>query len=184
MKFNVILKSNFLYFFFCLIFFLSCGNREGNHIPPSSDGNNDKKETMMEINKYLVKKESEIIESYVKRLGWDMNETESGLWYEIYHEGSGKKAHSGLEATITYTVELLDGTLCYEITNENPKTFLIGQGGVESGLEEGILLLQEGDKARFIMPPHLAHGLIGDDNKIPARATIIYDLTLISLSEK
>jgi FKBP-type peptidyl-prolyl cis-trans isomerase len=54
---------------------------------------------------------------------------------------------------------------------------------VESGLEEGILLLQEGDKARFIMPPHLAHGLIGDRDKIPARATIIYDLELVSLSD-
>jgi FKBP-type peptidyl-prolyl cis-trans isomerase len=69
------------------------------------------------------------------------------------------------------------------VDNDDPKTFLIGQGGVESGLEEGILLLQEGDKARFIMPPHLAHGLIGDRDKIPARATIIYDLELVSLSD-
>jgi FKBP-type peptidyl-prolyl cis-trans isomerase len=52
---------------------------------------------------------------------------------------------------------------------------------VESGLEEGILLLREGDKAKFILPPHLAHGLLGDDNKIPARSIIVYDLELLSL---
>ena len=184
MKFKVPIKYRSLCFTFCVMFFISCSNRKENHIPPSTDEKNDKKETMMEVNKYLVKKDSEIIESYVERLGWDMNETASGLWYEIYHKGSGRKANSGMEATISYTIKLLDGTLCYEVTSENPKTFLIGQGGVESGLEEGILLLQEGDKARFIMPPHLAHGLIGDDDKIPSRATIIYDLTLISLSEK
>lgn len=180
-KNNILFQSLIMYFVFLLL--ISCKSKEGDHVPPSSDGGEKKKETMMEINKYLVKKDSEIIESYVNRVGWDMTETESGLWYEIYDAGAGKEAKTGMQATISYTVKLLDGTVCYEVSEENPKSFLIGQGGVESGLEEGILLLQEGDKARFIMPPHLAHGLIGDDDKIPSRATIIYDLTLISLSE-
>lgn len=168
---------------FTLLLLISCKGKEKDHVPPAINGGERKKETMMEINKYLVKKDSEIIESYVNRVGWDMTETESGLWYEIYENGEGKEAKTGMQATISYTIKLLDGTVCYEVTKENPKSFLVGQGGVESGLEEGILLLQEGDKARFIMPPHLAHGLIGDDDKIPSRATIIYDLSLISLSE-
>ena len=43
--------------------------------------------------------------------------------------------------------------------------------------------MHEGDKARFIMPPHLAHGLLGDNHKIPARAIIIYEVELIKLDE-
>ena len=42
-------------------------------------------------------------------------------------------------------------------------------------------MLKKGSKARFILPPHLAHGLIGDENRIPARAIIIYDIEVLSI---
>jgi FKBP-type peptidyl-prolyl cis-trans isomerase len=34
------------------------------------------------------------------------------------------------------------------------------------------------------MPPHLAYGLIGDNKKIPARATIIYDVEILDVKKK
>lgn len=172
---------------YVIILLLLLGCQSGSntdYVPPTNEKEKQQKETMMEVNKRLVKKDSEIIESYVERVGWNMTETKTGLWYQIYEEGQGQKAKAGLNASIAYTVHLLDGTLCYKVNKENPKTFKIGQGGVEAGLEEGILMLREGSKARFIMPPHLAHGLLGDENKIPSRAIIIYDVTLLSLSEK
>lgn len=43
------------------------------------------------------------------------------------------------------------------------KRFLIGQGGVEIGLEEAVLHLRKGDRATLILPSHLAHGLRDDD---------------------
>jgi FKBP-type peptidyl-prolyl cis-trans isomerase FkpA len=60
----------------------------------------------------------------------------------------------------------------------------VGRGGVESGLEEGILLLNEGGRAQFIMPPHLAHGLIGDDNQIPSRSIILYEIEVVEVKNK
>jgi FKBP-type peptidyl-prolyl cis-trans isomerase FkpA len=136
----------------------------------------------MEVNRLLVKKDSARIAQYIKERNWDMNETNTGLWYMIYEKGTGDKSKEGLYATINYNVELLDGSQCYSSDSLGPKRFKIGRGSVESGLEEGILLLKEGDKARFILPPHLAHGLVGDDNKIPARSIIVYDVELISLN--
>jgi FKBP-type peptidyl-prolyl cis-trans isomerase len=82
---------------------------------------------------------------------------------------------------IDYSVSLLDGTECYSSKSTGPQEFRIGQDNVESGLHEAILLMKVGDKARFILPPHLAHGLIGDQNKIPAMSTIIYDVELKAL---
>jgi FKBP-type peptidyl-prolyl cis-trans isomerase len=61
---------------------------------------------------------------------------------------------------------------------------VVGKGGVESGLEEGILLLHEGDKARFVLAPHLAHGLIGDENRIPPRSIIIYYIELLAVYDR
>ncbi|UCH15064.1 MAG: FKBP-type peptidyl-prolyl cis-trans isomerase [Bacteroidales bacterium] len=142
----------------------------------------EKRKSLIEVNKLLVKKDSAKIADYIKRENWDMVETKTGLWYMIYEKGKGEKSKEGLFATIHYNVRLLDGTLCYSSDSLGPKRFKIGRGSVESGLEEGILLLVVGDKAKFIMPPHLAHGLVGDDNRIPARSIIVYDVELLSLN--
>ncbi len=158
----------------------------------SCQNNNEKKEekdwkkineNLIKVNKYLVKEDRERIESYIDRKNWNMAETETGYWYEIYESGTGKKAEEGMIATVNYKISLLDGTLCYTSDSLGPKIFKIGQGNVVSGLQQGIQLLKEGDKARFIFPPFLAHGILGDDDKIPPRSIVIYDVELVSLSD-
>lgn len=139
------------------------------------------KKQLIEVNKILVRKDQQIIKGYVERHGLDMTESGTGLWYHIIEKGNGEASREGLLATIDYKISLLDGSECYNSAKDGLKTFTIGRGGVESGLEEGILMLNAGGKAKFIMPPHLAHGLPGDGNKIPARAIIIYDVELLSL---
>ncbi len=141
------------------------------------------KEALVGANRILIKKDAEKIKAYLKRRNLKMEQTESGLWYAILEKGEGNLARAGLKATISYKVELLDGTLCYHSDSLGLKQFRIGKGGVESGLEEGILLMHQGDKALFVMPPHLAHGLTGDGNRIPARAIIVYEVKLIKLDD-
>lgn len=132
-------------------------------------------------NRYLSVVDAERIENYAKRRKWKMQKTQRGLWYEIYEHGHGEKAKEGQVALLNYKISLLDGTVCYSSDSLGYKSFVIGHGGVESGLEEGILMLHEGDKARFIMPPFRAHGLLGDMKKIPARSIIVYEIELIKL---
>ncbi len=158
--------------------FAGCKSEPADH---TDEDLHESQEKLVEINKILVKKDAAKIAAFVERRGWNMTETQTGLWYVIYLKGNGAKAGPGQIATINYKISLLDGTECYSSDDTGPRQFKIGQGGVESGLEEGILLMHEGDKARFIMPPHLAHGLLGDNNKIPARAIIVYEVELIKL---
>jgi FKBP-type peptidyl-prolyl cis-trans isomerase len=87
----------------------------------------------------------------------------------------------GKKVTITYKVRLLDGTLCYSSDKEGPKTFIAGHGSVEAGLEQGILMMRQGDKARLILPPFLAWGVPGDRNKIPPRSVIVYELEVTAV---
>ena len=143
----------------------------------------DLEEPLIRANKYLVKKDKETIESYYKRRNWDMKMTRTGLYYMIYETGNGIKAKAGKVSTIRYTVSLLDGTLCYSSDSLGLKKFKIGAAGIEPGLNEGILLLGEGDKARFIMAPYLAFGLLGDLERIPPRSIILYDIELIEISD-
>ena len=159
--------------------FTSGCKRQDEGIRADKPGND--KESLIRVNKYLIDKDKEIIENYIERRGWKMELTKSGLWYMIYDKGRGEKIDEGCQVTINYTVHLLDGTLCYHSDDTGPKHFIVGSGGIEIGLDEGIRLLRMGDKARFILPPHLAYGLIGDENMIPARSVIVYDLEVISI---
>lgn len=143
--------------------------------------NTDIEESLVKINKKLVKSEDEQIEDFLNRYDWQMETTGTGLRYLIYEQGSGIKAEKGKIAKVDYTLSLLNGEVCYTSDEDGLKEFMIGQGGVESGLEEGILLLKEGDRAKFIIPSHLAFGLVGDLDRIPAKATVVYDLKLIEL---
>jgi len=41
--------------------------------------------------------------------------------------------------------------------------------------------MRVGDRAKFIIPSHLAFGLIGDQKKIRHKATLVYDLEFVSM---
>jgi FKBP-type peptidyl-prolyl cis-trans isomerase FkpA len=174
MKFNI----SILFSILILVFSFCSGKQENYNVEKDV---RETEKALVEVNRLMVQKDKEKILEYIRLHHLDMKETHTGLWYEIYGKGSGEKAQSNKLATISYRVYLLDGTLCYTSDSMGLKHFRIGQGGVEAGLEEGILLLREGDKARFIMPPHLAHGLPGDGYKIPARSIIIYDIELLKV---
>lgn len=169
----------FLFSFLILtVIVLSC-NREAGYkkVPEIVDS----EKSLETVNRYMVKTEKQDIENYIRRHGWKMEETGSGLRYEIFQRNDGEQAKEGLVAVLSYKTWLINGDLVYSSLTDGRKEFLIGKGGVESGLEEGILHMRVGEKARFILPAHLAFGLMGDDNKIPPRTAIVYELELINL---
>lgn len=141
------------------------------------------KENLVKANRGLVDLDQDKIKSFAKRRNWEMQVSETGMWYQILPGKSGEKAQEGLVAHLKYQVSLLDGTICYTSDSLGDMAFKIGQGGVESGLEEAILMMKVGDRGRFIMPPHLAHGLLGDENKIPSRTIIVYQTELLNLTK-
>ncbi|HEX2936848.1 MAG TPA: FKBP-type peptidyl-prolyl cis-trans isomerase [Bacteroidales bacterium] len=177
------MRNAILTFSFLLLLAISCGN-EPRETENNKSKTDPKAERLVNINRQLVANDIEKIKGYIKRRNWNMQVTPTGLWYDISEKSTGPKATTGKKATIKYTVELLeDGTTCYSSEKTGPKTFTIGKGGIEAGLEEGILLLNEGGKAIFILPPHLAYGLLGDEKCIPARSIIIYHVELIKLTD-
>ena len=167
------------FFFVTSIFFNACNNKP--KIVKSDKEIQKLQEPVVEVNRFLVNKDEAVIKKYAERRNWDMNETETGLWYMIYEKGNGDSIVDGDIVTLEYELSLLDGTVCYNTDTLGAETIIVGHGDMETGLYEGLLLLHKGDKARLIMPPHLAHGLLGDRNKIPSRSTIIFDLNILDV---
>jgi FKBP-type peptidyl-prolyl cis-trans isomerase FkpA len=163
-----------------VILLLSCRKQTASEKAPEMTAE-EQKEMLLRVNKFLVQKDVELIESYSIRRGWNMEVSETGLFYEIYEPGQGKKVEQGDIINLKYELSLLDGTLCYSSEEDGNKIFRLGKSQEISGLEQGVALMRAGEKARFIIPPHLAYGLLGDDNRIPARSIIIYQVELVEV---
>ena len=83
--------------------------------------------------------------------------TASGLYYKITEKGNGKKPKKGDQVAVHYTGMLLDGKVFdSSLYRGQPLNFAVGIGQVIEGWDEGILLLNEGDKARLVIPPNAA----------------------------
>ena len=171
-----------LFYIHYLIFFIlySCGGRSGK--TSKNTELTSLKEPLINANKMYIKKESDEIDEYVKSHGLEIKITGTGLRYLIYKRSNkNEPAINGKYAKVNYKISLLNGTPCYSSDELGPKEFLIGHDQVESGLHEGIVFMNVGDKALFILPSHLAHGLVGDENKIPPRSTVVYDIELLAI---
>lgn len=109
----------------------------------------------------------------------NMVTTSSGLRYQIIQ--SNPKGTPGIpEKTALFTVKvrLLDGKLCYESDENFYEELKIDHNDRESGLNEALKLMKTGEKAKLILPNHLAHGLVGDLKSIPPLSILIVDLEL------
>lgn len=135
-------------------------------------------EKSVEVNRQLVLRLQDTIKDFIAKNNWNMKKTGTGLWYAYTRNGNTDTIKKGDIVAIDYTVSLINGKLCYSSDSLGPKIFKVGQGGVESGLEEAVLQMCTGDSARLIIPPHLAHGLIGDQNKIPKLAILNYTVVI------
>lgn len=119
-------------------------------------------------------------EEALKSLVEGFEKTNSGLYYKILEKGSGAKAQKGQKVSVHYEGQLTNGMVFDSSFKRNqPIDFNVGTGQVIPGWDEGILLLDEGDKARFVIPSHLAYGARGAGGVIPPNATLIFDVQLV-----
>ena len=164
-----------LKYFFAVVFLVSCSQKQ----PGNKISEQELKEHFVNANKIMVKNESEEIDDFIKRHQWQMQTTGSGLKYEIYFKGKGPAAKKEQMHLLYYKLYLLDGTLIHASETNKPLNFSSGKAEVPKGLEEGVLLMHVGDKARFVIPSHLGYGVAGDGNKIPGNASLFYDVELV-----
>jgi peptidylprolyl isomerase len=108
--------------------------------------------------------------------------TSSGLKYIVIKEGKGKKAEVGKAVEVHYTGTLIDGKKFDSSRDRGvPIEFVLGEGQVIKGWDEGIALMRVGGKMKLIIPPELGYGSREIADLIPANSTLIFDVELIAV---
>ncbi|MHC0445751.1 peptidylprolyl isomerase [Flavobacterium sp. 3-218] len=121
-------------------------------------------------------------EAKMEQLAAGFDRTETGLRYKMIQKGDGKKAEAGKTVSVHYEGSLENGKVFdSSYPRKKPIEFKLGIGQVIEGWDEGIALLQVGDKARFVIPSDLAYGPAGAGGVIPPNATLIFDVELMDV---
>lgn len=107
--------------------------------------------------------------------------TASGLRYIVEKEGTGKAPMATDQVTVHYSGYLLNGTKFDSSVDRNePATFPLNQ--VIKGWTEGLQLMKEGGKTKFIIPSELGYGANGAGGVIPPNAWLVFDVELIKVN--
>lgn len=107
--------------------------------------------------------------------------TASGLKYAVEKEGTGSSPTEVSNVTVHYTGMFMDGKIFdSSVQRGQPATFGLNQ--VIKGWTEGLQLMKEGGKTKFLIPPALAYGANGG-GPIPPNSTLIFEVELIKVND-
>jgi len=127
-------------------------------------------------------KQSAEHEEQLETISKGFQKTKSGLRYQIINEGSGPQPKKGQNISVHYKGSLVNGNVFdSSYKRKEPIEFPVGAGHVIEGWDEGLLLLKEGTKAQFVIPPNLAYGDQEVGGVIPANSILIFDLELMKV---
>lgn len=97
--------------------------------------------------------------------------------------GTGAPAQAGSNVTVQYTGWLESNGKKFDSSYDRSQPFQVtlGQGQVIKGWDEGLIGMKAGGMRRLIIPASLAYGAAGSPPTIPANATLIFDVTMVSV---
>lgn len=133
----------------------------------------------------MAEKEKEsgakFIEDFVKKE--TATKTGTGLAYKVLNNGTGKMPKVDDIVEVHYHGTLIDGTV-FDSSIERGKSISFPLNRVIKGWTEGLQIMKEGGKNKFVIPSELAYGDAGDPPKIPGGATLVFEVELIKVSSQ
>lgn len=139
-----------------------------------------------QYNEYIAQAraaEDSLMQNYIAKNKIKVAPTASGLYFISKKAGKGVQATAGKKVSVHYVGKLLDGTeFDNSVKRGEPIDFVLGQGQVIPGWDEGIAMMKEGEKAVLLIPSKLAYGERGNQ-AIPPCAPLVFDVELVKVGE-
>lgn len=133
----------------------------------------DLKEHFINANRTIAQSEETSINEYVARRKWDMQKLPEGVRLWEYEKGRGPKVNVEDSVHIVYSVEAINGKLIYSNITDD---YVAGRRQQMIGLDQAVLQLSVGSRAKVILPSNLAYGIGGDGDRIPQSAILVIDV--------
>lgn len=133
----------------------------------------DLKEHFINANRTIAQSEETSINEYVARRKWDMQKLPEGVRLWEYEKGRGPKINVEDSVHIVYSVEAINGKLIYSDIKDD---YVAGRRQQMIGLDQAVLQLSVGSRAKVILPSNLAYGIGGDGDRIPQSAILVIDV--------
>lgn len=127
--------------------------------------------------------EDSLMQKYIADNKIKVAPTATGLYFIPKKAGKGAQAAIGQKVAVHYVGTLLDGTeFDNSIKRGEPIEFVLGQGNVIPGWDEGIAMMKVGEKATLLIPSKLAYGENGNQ-VIPPYSPLVFDVELVKVGE-
>lgn len=131
--------------------------------------------------KMITDKVSTILNDYKSgALTSSVKTTSSGLKYIIHEEGNGSLPETGKPVSVNYYGTLMDGNRFDDSWSRGQAfQFILGQGQVIKGWDEGVALMKKGSKASLFIPAELGYGAEGSPPAIPANSELMFYIEVV-----
>lgn len=164
-----------------LLVLVACGTDGPSPPAPSPK---EQQHALEEANQRAMRIEERDITGFVARHHLDTRTSGTGVRWQLLRDMPGDSARPDDVVKVAYRMELIDGKVAYESAPGQPESFRVEHDEVESGLHEAVQHLSPGDSAIVIIPSYRAFGLIGDQQRVPPRSTVIYHIALIDVRSR
>ena len=103
--------------------------------------------------------------------------------------GTGAEAKPGMKVTVQYTGWLYDASakdkhgakFDSSLDHGEAFSFLLGQGSVIAGWDQGVAGMRVGGKRTLLVPAALGYGADGAGDDIPPNASLVFDVELLKV---
>ena len=151
----------------------------------TSESSQEEKDTpYMEGNKNIMRRENEEMQMFIKRYGWEMQRTPSGMYIEILDPGKGDLFRENDRVMMEYRTFLLSGEQVYCSDSSGVKVFLVNRSEEIDALHEAAQLLRPGARARLVIPSYLGYGVAGDGDRIQGLQPFVMEIRILDQNEK
>lgn len=141
----------------------------------------------VERTKKRLQQENNFILDYIKKDSSNSYiNSNKGFWYTYIKQDTLTKVPAyGDQITYSYSVSDLNNNSVYTAENIGEQTYYIDQqDDIIEGFRQGLKLIKENEKIKYIFPSQLAYGYRGDGQKITANKPIICTVLLHKITTK